>query len=94
MNEQSLVARICGFCGVTFYAHRADAKYCSSRCRMAASRWRRRLPLHVSRLEYHLGEITHYLGYPDARPAAAKILTQTATLLETVLRENNIRRVK
>jgi len=38
MTESMIKNQVCEFCGGNFTAHRATAKYCSSKCRSAAYR--------------------------------------------------------
>jgi hypothetical protein len=93
-RSPTLVARRCAFCGKTFWASRSDAKFHTPHCRAAFYRWRKRLPYYSDRVERIVNEMASYLAYDDAKPLAARLLTDAENLITQKLREANIQRVK
>lgn len=60
----------CHFCGVDFNASRDDAKFCSGKCRMRMTRWRKKMASHTQEIDRHIQALSEYMKFPDMfRPA-------------------------
>jgi len=90
---EKLIRRECSFCGRAFWAYRADARYCSGRCRTRTLRWRGRLPAAEARAIKAMVEAASYLSYGDSREMGVSTLLRLKKKLQSLLDKNGVQTI-
>lgn len=90
-QRTKLIRCTCHFCGVSFFASRADAKFDTPVCRTRAYRWRQKLPDQAREIDRVLEMIWQYLDYPASRDQAIEILTGISRVIDGNLVERGIK---
>lgn len=84
----------CHFCGVEFNASRDDAKFCSGKCRMRMTRWRKKLAEHTQVIDRRIELLSEFMKFPDMFPAAVECLKLVEEKCHNVRETYRIRKVR
>lgn len=94
LTPHTVKCKDCIFCGATFTTTRADAKTCSTLCRVKMSRWRKRLFKHNHDAIEAIHEMASYLKYTDSTPDAVQLLQHLKAEIEMRLFQANVKAVR
>lgn len=94
LHNSHLIQHRCVFCGETFWSKRPDAQYHAGRCKQAAYRWRKRLPIYLQQAKEEIDHIGSYLAYPDSREMGIHCLVELRQYLKDYMHAANIRSTK